>query len=69
MIARVARATAVLLLAVLLAGCASAPPQRLNTIGPLVGKWQGTITVGMGARGVAHLWNKTNKPQSGNRPA
>jgi uncharacterized protein YndB with AHSA1/START domain len=49
MIARVARATAVLLLAVLLAGCASAPPQRLNTIGPLVGKWQGTITVGMGA--------------------
>jgi len=49
MMPRAARASAVLLLAALLAGCASAPPQRLNTIGPLVGKWQGTITVGMGA--------------------
>jgi hypothetical protein len=48
MIARSARATAVLVLAALLPGCASAPPQRLNTIGPLVGKWQGTIAVGMG---------------------
>jgi hypothetical protein len=48
MIARSARATAVLVLAALLVGCASAPPQRLNTIGPLVGKWQGTIAVGMG---------------------
>jgi len=47
--AHVGRASAVLLLAALLAGCASAPPQRLNTIGPLVGKWQGTITVGLGA--------------------
>jgi len=32
-----------------LAGCASAPPpQRLANIDPLVGKWQGTIAVGLG---------------------
>jgi hypothetical protein len=49
MMARAVRASAMLLLTALLAGCASAPPTRLNTIGPLVGKWQGTITVGMGA--------------------
>ena len=49
MIARGARATAGLVLAALLVGCASAPPQRLNTVGPIVGKWQGTITVGGGS--------------------
>ena len=33
----------------MLAGCASAPPpQRLANIDPLVGKWQGTIAVGLG---------------------
>jgi hypothetical protein len=37
------------MLVALLAGCAStAPPKRLTNIEPLVGKWQGTISVGMG---------------------
>jgi uncharacterized protein YndB with AHSA1/START domain len=34
----------------MLVGCASAaPPRRLTNIEPLVGKWQGTIAVGMGS--------------------
>ena len=43
------RAVLAIVLVATLVGCASAaPPQRLNNITPLVGKWQGTITVGMG---------------------
>ena len=34
---------------VLLAGCATVPPVPLTDVRPLVGKWRGTITVGMGA--------------------
>ncbi|HTY76388.1 MAG TPA: hypothetical protein VMI34_01115 [Candidatus Bathyarchaeia archaeon] len=44
------RAVLAIALTAVLAGCASgAPPQRLNSVTPLVGKWQGTITVGMGS--------------------
>ncbi len=46
---RACRVAFVVMVAVMLAGCASAPPRRLATIEPLVGKWQGTIAVGMGA--------------------
>jgi hypothetical protein len=38
-----------LALAAALAGCASTtPPLKLTSVAPLVGKWQGTIAVGMG---------------------
>jgi uncharacterized protein YndB with AHSA1/START domain len=47
--ARALRGVFVLAVVALLAGCASAaPPVRLMSIEPLVGKWQGTIAVGMG---------------------
>ena len=43
------RAVVAIALAAVLGGCASAaPPQRLASIDPLVGKWQGTIAVGLG---------------------
>ena len=49
MSARALRRVFVLVVVALLAGCASgAPPTRLMSIEPLVGKWQGTIAVGMG---------------------
>jgi uncharacterized protein YndB with AHSA1/START domain len=49
MSARALRGVFVLAVVALLAGCASgAPPTRLMSIEPLVGKWQGTIAVGMG---------------------
>ncbi|HEX9126174.1 MAG TPA: hypothetical protein VF948_07210 [Methylomirabilota bacterium] len=41
--------TALVLLALGLAGCASAAGQPVTSIDVLEGKWQGTITVGMGA--------------------
>jgi uncharacterized protein YndB with AHSA1/START domain len=43
------RVALAVMVVVMLAGCASAPPMRLTTIQPLVGKWQGTIAVGMGS--------------------
>ena len=49
MSSRVGRAALVAMVVVMLAGCASAPPRRLTTVQPLVGKWQGTIAVGMGS--------------------
>ncbi len=43
------RGACVLAVVAFLASCASgAPPTRLMSIEPLVGKWQGTIAVGMG---------------------
>lgn len=41
--------TALVLLALGFAGCASAAGQPVTSIDVLEGKWQGTITVGMGA--------------------
>ena len=49
MSSRAGRAALVAMVVVMLAGCASAPPRRLTTVQPLVGKWQGTIAVGMGS--------------------
>jgi hypothetical protein len=49
MSARRAGRTALVLLALGLAGCASAAGQPVTSIDVLEGKWQGTITVGMGA--------------------
>lgn len=47
--ARALPVAAALAVLVSLAGCASgAPPARLTSIEPLVGKWQGTIAVGLG---------------------
>ena len=44
------RAALVFAAVVVLAGCASGPPpRRLQSIEPLVGKWQGTIAVGRGS--------------------
>jgi uncharacterized protein YndB with AHSA1/START domain len=47
--ARVLGAGFLLAVTAILAGCATAaPPARLMSIEPIVGKWQGTIAVGMG---------------------
>jgi hypothetical protein len=48
MSSRACRAALLLMIVAMLAGCASAPPKRLASIEPLVGKWQGTIAVGLG---------------------
>jgi hypothetical protein len=47
---RALRGALVLAAMAVLAGCASGqpPPARLMSIEPIVGKWQGTIAVGMG---------------------
>jgi len=50
MSSRASRSALALIVVAMLAGCASAaPPRRLTNIEPLVGKWQGTIAVGMGS--------------------
>lgn len=47
--ARALRAALALAVVGLLTGCASGPPpRRLTSVEPLVGKWQGTIAVGLG---------------------
>ena len=46
---RALRGAVVLVALVLLAGCAAVPSVPLTDVRPLVGKWRGTITVGMGA--------------------
>lgn len=47
--ARALRAGLLLAVTAILAGCATgAPPTRLMNIEPIVGKWQGTISVGQG---------------------
>lgn len=46
---RALRGALVLGALVLLAGCATVPSVPLTDVRPLVGKWRGTITVGMGA--------------------
>jgi hypothetical protein len=40
------RSTAAAVMLMLLTGCASAPPTRVTTIEPLVGKWAGTLDRG-----------------------
>ena len=40
---------------ILLAGCASAPPTPVTSIGPLVGNWAGTVTVERGAQQFFYL--------------
>lgn len=47
-------ATATVLL-MLLTGCASSLPTPVTSIGPLVGKWTGTVTIGRGAQEFIHL--------------
>jgi hypothetical protein len=50
------RTALALVLGALLAACASsAPPLRLASMQPLVGKWQGTITVGLGSPQLYYL--------------
>ena len=43
------RSGAVAISVMLLTGCASAPPTPVSSIGPIVGKWAGTVAVGGGA--------------------
>ena len=43
------RSGAVAISVMLLTGCASAPPTPISSIGPLVGKWAGTVAVGGGS--------------------
>jgi len=45
---RAAGGAAVLVALLLLAGCATVPTAPLTDVRPLVGKWRGTITVGLG---------------------
>ena len=62
MIARRALRDAVGLVAlVLLVGCATVPSVPLTDVRPLVGKWRGTITVGMGA---PHFYYLTVNPDA-----
>lgn len=54
--ARALYAGVLLAVTAILSGCATgAPPTRLMSIEPIVGKWQGTIAVGMGSQQFYYL--------------
>ncbi len=49
------RSAAVAVLLVLLTGCASSPPTPVTSIGPLVGKWAGTVVAERGTQQFFYL--------------
>ena len=56
----ISRAIQVVLVTLLLAGCASVPPTRVTSVDELAGNWQGTITQGF--NGPQQLYYLTIQP-------